>query len=136
MRFTSGVPFLPVPGPLIDRFPWKPSAQHSIQIRVTGIASICAVLGLIWCASPPQEFVGDKINAGIYVCSPDVLKRIELRPTSIEREVFPHVAADNKLYSFTLQGYWMDIGQPKDYLKGQCDVGEGEKCDVGGGRKV
>lgn len=66
----------------------------------------------------PKEFVGDKINAGIYVCSPDVLKRIELRPTSIEREVFPHVAADNKLYSFTLQGYWMDIGQPKDYLKG------------------
>ncbi|KAG1677906.1 hypothetical protein FOA52_001324 [Chlamydomonas sp. UWO 241] len=66
----------------------------------------------------PKEFVGDKINAGIYVCSPSILKRIELRPTSIEREVFPHVAADNKLYSYTLSGYWMDIGQPKDYLKG------------------
>lgn len=66
----------------------------------------------------PKEFVGDKINAGIYVCSPAVLKRIELRPTSIEREVFPHVAADHRLYSFTLPGYWMDIGQPKDYLKG------------------
>jgi NDP-sugar pyrophosphorylase family protein len=34
-----------------------------------------------------QEFVGDKINAGIYVCSSTVLNRIELRPTSIEREV-------------------------------------------------
>ena len=34
-----------------------------------------------------QEFVGDKINAGIYVCSAGVLDRIELRPTSIEREV-------------------------------------------------
>lgn len=65
-----------------------------------------------------KEFVGDKINAGIYVCSPSVLKRIELRPTSIEREVFPHVAADNKLYAYTLSGYWMDVGQPKDYLKG------------------
>jgi mannose-1-phosphate guanylyltransferase len=70
-------------------------------------------------ARASQEFVGDKINAGIYVCSPDLLKRIELRPTSIEREVFPHVAADNRLYSFTLQGYWMDIGQPKDYLQGE-----------------
>ncbi|PNW72325.1 hypothetical protein CHLRE_16g672800v5 [Chlamydomonas reinhardtii] len=66
----------------------------------------------------PKEFVGDKINAGIYVCSPSILNRIELRPTSIEREVFPHVAADNRLYAYTLNGYWMDVGQPKDYLKG------------------
>lgn len=66
----------------------------------------------------PKDFVGDKINAGIYVLSPSVLNRIELKPTSIEREVFPHVAADNKLYAFTLGGYWMDVGQPKDYLKG------------------
>lgn len=65
-----------------------------------------------------QEFVGDKINAGIYVVSPQVLNRIELRPTSIEREVFPHVAADKRLFAFTLPGYWMDVGQPKDYLKG------------------
>lgn len=66
-----------------------------------------------------QDFVGDKINAGIYVLSPQVLNRIELRPTSIEREVFPHVAADKRLFAFTLPGYWMDVGQPKDYLKGE-----------------
>jgi mannose-1-phosphate guanylyltransferase len=67
----------------------------------------------------PKEFVGDKINAGIYVCSPKVLDRIQLKPTSIEKEVFPHVAADGSLYAFTLGGYWMDVGQPKDYLKGE-----------------
>eukprot|EP00879_Flechtneria_rotunda_P009941 GHRR01010396.1.p1 GENE.GHRR01010396.1~~GHRR01010396.1.p1 ORF type:complete len:329 (+),score=90.47 GHRR01010396.1:1003-1989(+) len=66
----------------------------------------------------PKEFVGDKINAGIYCCSPKILDRIELRPTSIEKEVFPHVAADGQLFAFTLGGYWMDVGQPKDYLKG------------------
>lgn len=66
----------------------------------------------------PKEFVGDKINAGIYVLSAKVLDRIELKPTSIEREVFPHIAADNKLYAFLLTGYWMDVGQPKDYLSG------------------
>lgn len=33
-------------------------------------------------------------------------------------QVFPHVAADHKLYAYTLTGYWMDVGQPKDYLKG------------------
>eukprot|EP00877_Chromochloris_zofingiensis_P014874 jgi/Chrzof1/9640/Cz04g10190.t1 len=66
----------------------------------------------------PKEFVGDKINAGIYVCDPKILDRIQLRPTSIEKEVFPHVAADGSLFAYTLPGYWMDIGQPKDYLKG------------------
>lgn len=40
----------------------------------------------------PKEFVGDKINAGIYVCHPDILKRIPAKPTSIEKEVrFPLV---------------------------------------------
>jgi mannose-1-phosphate guanylyltransferase len=66
----------------------------------------------------PKAFVGDKINAGIYVLSTSVLNRIELRPTSIEQEVFPFIAQDSKLYAMTLQGYWMDIGQPKDYLIG------------------
>lgn len=77
----------------------------------------------------PKEFVGDKINAGIYCCSPRVLERIELRPTSIEKEVFPHVAADGQLYAFTLGGYWMDVGQPKDYLKGErCRQLAGAAC--------
>jgi NDP-sugar pyrophosphorylase family protein len=76
----------------------------------------------------PQEFVGDKINAGIYCVSPKVLDRIPLRPTSIEKEVFPHVAADGSLFAYTLGGYWMDVGQPKDYLKGEeegwCGAGQ------------
>jgi mannose-1-phosphate guanylyltransferase len=80
---------------------------------------------LRWLTAPPaqppplQEFVGDKINAGIYCISPRALDRIPLRPTSIEKEVFPHIAADGSLYAFTLSGYWMDVGQPKDYLKGE-----------------
>ena len=66
----------------------------------------------------PKDFVGDRINAGIYCCSPAVLDRIEARPTSIEKEVFPAVAAEGKLFSMELEGYWMDVGQPKDYLTG------------------
>ncbi|KAF0501948.1 mannose-1-phosphate guanyltransferase [Gigaspora margarita] len=68
----------------------------------------------------PVEFVGNKINAGIYILNPSVLDRIELKPTSIEKEVFPHVAADSQLHSFELEGYWMDVGQPKDFLTGTC----------------
>ena len=63
--------------------------------------------------------MGDKINAGIYCLSPAVLDRIEMRPTSIEKETFPLICRDGKLYAFTLPGYWMDVGQPKDYLTGE-----------------
>ena len=66
----------------------------------------------------PKIFVGNKINAGIYLLNPSVLDRIELRPTSIEKEVFPKIAAEKKLFAMVLPGFWMDIGQPKDYVTG------------------
>lgn len=66
----------------------------------------------------PKTFVGNKINAGIYLLDPSVLKRIELRPTSIEKEIFPLIAAEQKLFAMVLPGFWMDIGQPRDYNTG------------------
>lgn len=68
----------------------------------------------------PQEFISNKINAGLYILNPSVLDRIEIRPTSIEKEIFPAMAADKELYAFELQNFWMDIGQPKDFLTGMC----------------
>lgn len=68
----------------------------------------------------PVEFVGNRINAGIYIFNPSVLKRIELRPTSIEQETFPAICKDGQLHSFDLEGFWMDVGQPKDFLSGTC----------------
>lgn len=66
----------------------------------------------------PQEFVSNKINAGMYIFSPSVLCRIQLRPTSIEKEVFPDMAHEGQLYAMELQGFWMDVGQPRDFLTG------------------
>ena len=81
---------------------------------------------------PAQTFVGDKINAGIYVLSPKTLERIELRPTSIEKETFPLIVRDKGLFAFTLPGYWMDVGQPKDYLTGTPLHSAGSGCERGG----
>lgn len=66
----------------------------------------------------PKIFVGNKINAGIYLLNPSVLDRIPLKPTSIEKEVFPKIAEDKQLFAMVLPGFWMDIGQPKDYISG------------------
>ncbi|KAK9896203.1 mannose-1-phosphate guanylyltransferase [Cystobasidium minutum MCA 4210] len=68
----------------------------------------------------PVEFVGNRINAGIYIFNPSVLRRIELKPTSIEKETFPAMAAEQQLHWMDLPGFWMDVGQPKDYLSGMC----------------
>ncbi|KAJ1960321.1 mannose-1-phosphate guanyltransferase [Dipsacomyces acuminosporus] len=68
----------------------------------------------------PAEFIGNRINAAIYMFSPRMLDRIELRPTSIEKEVFPKMASDGQLHKLDLEGYWMDVGQPKDFLAGTC----------------
>lgn len=63
--------------------------------------------------------------SGIYIFNTSVLSRIELKPTSIEKEVFPFMAGDNELYAFELPGFWMDVGQPKDFLTGRlCPSGD------------
>ncbi|KAG8344985.1 Nucleotidyl transferase MobA like NTP transferase domain [Trypanosoma vivax] len=69
-------------------------------------------------AEKPQEFIGDKINAGIYVFNKSILNRIKLEKTSIERQVFPNMASEGQLYAFNLEGFWMDIGVPSDYIDG------------------
>ena len=42
----------------------------------------------------PQVYVGNMINAGLYILNVSVLDRIQLRPTSIEREIFPQMASE------------------------------------------
>lgn len=86
----------------------------------------------------PQVFVSNKINAGMYILSPAVLQRIQvcrrewlgglgwsrpllddlltscplpqLKPTSIEKEIFPVMAQEGQLYAMELQG---EAGRPQ-----------------------
>jgi mannose-1-phosphate guanylyltransferase len=66
----------------------------------------------------PQEFIGDNINAGLYIFNKKFLDRVEVKPMSIEREIFPQMAKEGELYVHQLEGFWADIGQPRDYLTG------------------
>jgi len=66
----------------------------------------------------PATYVGNKINSGIYIFNPSILERIQPRPTSIEKEIFPVMAGEGQLYALDLPGFWMDVGQPKDFLLG------------------
>ncbi len=58
------------------------------------------------------------INAGVYVLSPKVFEYIpEGRAVSIEREVFPKLAEEGKLCGICINGLWIDIGKPEEYLR-------------------
>jgi mannose-1-phosphate guanylyltransferase len=58
------------------------------------------------------------INAGIYVFEPEIFDYIpDGKKVRIETEVFPKMAEEQKLYGFESHGFWMDIGEPSDYLE-------------------
>jgi len=71
----------------------------------------------------PEEIDTDLINAGLYVLEPGVLDLVlPDRPVSIEREVFPQLAAEGAVYGISLPGYWLDVGTPESYLQAHRDV--------------
>ena len=43
----------------------------------------------------PKVFISNLINAGLYLFNTSIIDKIENRPTSIEREIFPKMAAAN-----------------------------------------
>jgi mannose-1-phosphate guanylyltransferase len=64
------------------------------------------------------EALSNLINAGAYILDPKVFNYIpEGRPVSLEREVFPKIAQEGKLYGYKTEGLWIDIGKPKEYLE-------------------
>jgi mannose-1-phosphate guanylyltransferase len=68
---------------------------------------------------PPKEVAPTNlINAGVYVLNPEILNRIpEKQKVSMEREIFPKLAEEGKLYGCVFNGLWKDIGEIKDYLE-------------------
>ena len=68
------------------------------------------------------------VNAGTYLLEASVLHHIpEGRRVSIEREVFPILAAAGSLYGFESPDYWTDTGTPRQYLEAQLDLVSGRR---------
>jgi NDP-sugar pyrophosphorylase family protein len=55
------------------------------------------------------------INAGLYILEPAVLDIVPKGVSSIERDVFPKVATDGKLFGFPFSGQWFDTGTLERY---------------------
>lgn len=66
---------------------------------------------------PPDGAPTNLINAGTYVLEPSVLDRIPTgRKVSIERETFPEMVVDGRLFALPSEADWVDAGTPATYL--------------------
>lgn len=57
------------------------------------------------------------INAGLYHLDADLFRHWDGKPFSLERDVFPDLAADNRLTAVSLNTDFIDIGVPEDYFR-------------------
>ncbi|MFZ7138041.1 MAG: sugar phosphate nucleotidyltransferase [archaeon] len=68
--------------------------------------------------APAEKAPSNLINAGVYVLDPTIFDYIPAgRPVSIEREVFPVIASQNKMFGHEFNDIWVDIGKPLDYVR-------------------
>ena len=71
---------------------------------------------------PRDEAPTNEINAGTYVLEPSVLGRIpEGGRVSIERETFPAMVRDRRLFARSDDRYWLDTGTPAAFLEANFD---------------
>lgn len=73
---------------------------------------------------PPRGTMDtNDINAGIYILEPEIFSEIPKdQVVSIEREVFPPLAEQGRLYALSTESYWMDIGTPEKFLAANMDA--------------
>ncbi|HET6810358.1 MAG TPA: NDP-sugar synthase [Acidimicrobiales bacterium] len=76
---------------------------------------------------PPRDLAPTNlINAGTYVLEPEVLALIPPGGrVSIERETFPILVGQGRLFAMASDAYWLDTGTPAQYLKANLDLLDG-----------
>ena len=80
------------------------------------------VLGFVEKPAPGQAPT-NLVNAGTYVLEPSVLGRITAGVrVSVERQVFPAMAADGTLYALASDATWIDTGTPQAYLRANLET--------------
>ncbi|MCY4175172.1 MAG: NDP-sugar synthase [Acidimicrobiaceae bacterium] len=83
---------------------------------------------------PPPPAASSWINAGTYLMEPSAVELIESgRRVSVEREVFPAMAAAGDLQAFKHNTYWLDAGTPRAYLQAQLDLLDGRRGPAAAG---
>lgn len=75
-----------------------------------------------------NKVVSDLVNTGIYVVSPRAMGYVPKdKPFDFSKDLFPKILSDNeKIIGVQMDGYWCDIGTPREYYKCNLDALDGK----------
>jgi NDP-sugar pyrophosphorylase family protein len=60
---------------------------------------------------PPSNL----INAGLSILEPEIFDYVPEGPGSMEKEIFPKLAKEGRLYGYSFDGQWFDTGTMDAY---------------------
>lgn len=64
-----------------------------------------------------EEAPSNLISAGLYILEPEILKYLPEEIGSLERDIFPKLAKEGKLFGYHFEGQWFDTGTLERYEK-------------------
>ncbi|MFH1637269.1 MAG: sugar phosphate nucleotidyltransferase [Candidatus Woesearchaeota archaeon] len=65
----------------------------------------------------PKNPPSNLINAGLYIIEPDVVSLVPEGHSMVEKDIFPKIAKDGRLYGYSFTGQWFDTGNMDRYAK-------------------
>ncbi|MBL7050917.1 nucleotidyltransferase family protein [Candidatus Woesearchaeota archaeon] len=83
-----------------------------------GVARLSGSRILEFVEKPKKEDAPSKlINSGFYIVEPEVIDMIPDGFTMLEKDIFPKLAEQGKLYGYPFSGQWFDTGNIERYDK-------------------
>ncbi|MCY3910942.1 MAG: NDP-sugar synthase [bacterium] len=134
--------FIAVNGDIVNRFPLEDLLSVHRQENALATIALAPVadpsrFGVVVCEpdgrvrefveKPPADRApSNQISVGIYALEPSALDSVpEGARASIEREVFPLLVEQGRMYAVAWDGFWVDAGTPETYLEVQQALSDG-----------
>jgi mannose-1-phosphate guanylyltransferase len=98
-----------------------PSEFGAVRLRGTRVADF---------SEKPTTTVSTSrlVFAGVAACNREFLLKLSKKtPLSLERDVFPALVTEQRLYGFPFEGSWFDVSTPETYERALKEWGEREK---------
>jgi len=82
---------------------------------VYGVARLQGNKILEFVEKPKKEAPSNLINSGLYIFEPSIINYIPEGRSMLEKDVFPKLAKDGKLFGYIFSGQWFDTGTLERY---------------------
>lgn len=92
-----------------------------------GVANLTGNRILDFVEKPPKEEAPSNfINSGLYILEPEVIDYVPEGFAMLEKDVFPKLAKEGKLFGYPFSGYWKPIGNMQQYEEAISDLEKGK----------